>query len=100
MKATKITPQVLREQRLASGLNQINIAKKARTTQAFISQLECKPSVAVERLLRVLEAYGLEVITKDECVYDADDMEVYRSKVHYLEIKVDIYENLIKELTR
>lgn len=100
MKATKITPQLLKEQRLASGLNQINIAKKARTTQAFISQLECKPSVAVERLLRVLEAYGLEVITKGECVYSADDIEIYQRKIHYLETKVDIYEDLIKELTR
>jgi transcriptional regulator with XRE-family HTH domain len=100
MKATKITPQVLKEQRLASGLTQTNIAKKARTTQEFISQLECKPSVAVERLLRVLEAYGLEVITKGECVYTAEDMETYKRKIYYLETKVDIYENLIKELTR
>jgi len=100
MRAIKITPQVLKGQRLAAGLNQESIAKKAGTTQSFISQLECKPSVAVERIIRVLDAYGLEVITKDECVYDADDMEVYRRKVNYLETKVNIYEGLIKELTR
>jgi transcriptional regulator with XRE-family HTH domain len=100
MKAIEITPQFLKKQRLASGLNQMSIAKKAGTTQAFVSQLECKPSVSAERLLRVLEAYGLEVITKGKCVYSADDIEIYQRKIHYLETKVDIYENLIKELTR
>ena len=100
MEAIKNTPQLLKEQRLASGLTQKSIAKKAGVTQAFISQLECKPNVAVERIIRVLTAYDLEVIPKDECVYNDEDMEVYQSKIRYLETKVDIYEGLIKELTR
>lgn len=100
MEAIKITPQLLKERRLASGLSQASIAKKAETTQAFVSLLECKPNAAVERLIRVLAAYGLEVVPKDECVYSDEDMEVYQSKIRYLETKVDIYEGLIKELTR
>lgn len=100
METIKITPQLFKEQRLASGLAQQSMAKKAGVTQAVISRLEREPNRAIERAIRVLSAYGLEVIPKDECVYDDEDMEVYQSKIRYLETKVNIYEDLIKELTK
>lgn len=100
METIKITPQLFKKQRLASGLTQQSMAKKAGVTQAVISQLECKPNSSIERSIRVLAAYGMEVIPKDECIYKDEDMEVYQSKIRYLETKVDIYEGLIKELTR
>ena len=107
METIKITPQLFKEQRLASGLTQQSMAKKAGVTQAVISRLEREPNRAVERVIRVLATYGLEVIPKDERAYNAEDMEVYQSKIQYLETKiqyletkVDIYRDLIKELTK
>ena len=101
METIKITPQWLKEQRLASGLSQQRMAKKAGVTQAVISQLECKPNSSIERSIRVFAAYGLEVIPKDECAYKDNDKDTeisrLRSEVSYLEGKIDAYEWFLRK---
>ncbi|OAI44365.1 hypothetical protein AYO43_09245 [Nitrospira sp. SCGC AG-212-E16] len=53
----------LRRLREANGWTQVDLAKKARVTQALISQLEAgkKASPSVVPLLRIAKALGVKV---------------------------------------
>jgi transcriptional regulator with XRE-family HTH domain len=53
----------LRRLREAKGWTQVELAKKARVTQAFISQLEAgtKPTPSVVHILRIAKALGVTV---------------------------------------
>lgn len=53
----------LRRLRTAKGWRQVDLAKKARVTQALISQLEAgkKASPSVVPLLRIAKALGVSV---------------------------------------
>jgi len=53
----------LRRLRAAKGWTQVELAKKARVTQALISQLEAgtKPTPSVVHILRIAKALGVTV---------------------------------------
>jgi len=60
---TKRLKMRLRRLRAAKGWTQVELAKKARVTQALISQLEAgtKPTPSVVHILRIAKALGVTV---------------------------------------
>jgi len=66
--------QIVRERRLAHGLSQAQLARRAGTTQAALSRIEAgKTSPTVETFSRLLESLGEEaevVVRRPETDYD------------------------------
>ena len=57
---------VVRERRSAAGLTQSELAKKARVSRSFISDVEAgKSSVESAKLFDVFQALGYEVALRD-----------------------------------
>ena len=57
---------VVRERRSAAGMTQSELAKKARVSRSFISDVEAgKPSVESAKLFDVFQALGYEVALRD-----------------------------------
>jgi transcriptional regulator with XRE-family HTH domain len=55
--------RTIKRLRLARGLTQVDLAKRARISQAFVAQLEtgARPSVTVPYAVRLAKALGVEL---------------------------------------